>query len=94
MRMYKISGYGTDPLEEAKIFRQQRNHTPEAEAIRQQFNLDPVPSYVHEIYNPPSRGKMHRCKQCWQRVDTTDNGFKDASTPYPHAADCPYFGRF
>lgn len=49
-----------------------------------------APSWIHEIINPPSRGKMHRCKFCWTEVDKTDNGFKPFSQPYPHSDNCPY----
>lgn len=57
----------------------QRQHKQRSDIIRN-----------HEIINPPTRGKMHRCKFCWTEVDKTDNGFKPFEQPYPHSNDCPY----
>jgi len=50
----------------------------------------------HEIVNLPTRGRLHRCKACWERVDKMDNGFKSMlmDKSYPHAEDCLYKGSF
>ena len=50
--------------------------------------------YNREVINPPSRGRMHRCKQCWTKASKIDNGFIPANQPYPHADSCPSKGAF
>lgn len=73
------------------------NHTElaNAEAEQQmQHKLKQDITRNHEIINPPTRGKMHRCKFCWTDVSQIDNGFIPFDKAYPHDKNCPYKDKF